>query len=238
MSTFLQLAQKLRRQCISNNASGPDSVLNQTGLLEKVVEWVADSYQEIQIRYPNWRWMKSDFTLQTVAGTDAYAYGACVDTNTTTAISRFACWWLQDLQDPPKLHLTATGFSDQGWLTYLPYNQFRSYYKFGARQTEQKRPVHISIDDADRIVIGPKPDAIYTVSAQYQRGPQKLLADNDTPDMPDRFHDLIMYYAMERYGVNSIAAEKIAEANLHSHRLMQALEQSQLPEMVFGGPLA
>ena len=56
--------------------------------------------------------------------------------------------------------------------------------------------------------------------------------------MPSRFHDLIVYYAMQRYAVNSIAPEVLARARLEGGRILSSLEQSQLPAMALGNPLS
>ena len=237
MSTYLALSQKLRRECINGYASGPSTVTGQTGLMESVVNWIADSYKDIQRRHPNWRWMRSQFTVNTVASTDTYAYTACTDSNTVATISRFSRWWANDKLSPFKCYLTSGGVSGQYWLIYIPYNVFRHQYKFGAQQSLTGQPIHVSVDDSNRIVLGPNPNAIYTVSGDYQRGPQTLAADADEPDMDAQFHDLIVYQAMRRYATRSVAPEKLAEARLLGDPLMRQLENAQLPEIRLGRPL-
>lgn len=237
MSTFLQLAVRLRREC-GVAGTGPAAVVGQTGLHEKLVNWVADAYRDIQLRHPNWRWMRSNFTVNTVAGTDNYAYTACTDTKTAAAISRFAHWWANDRLDRFRFYLTSGGVSGEQWLTFMPYEDFRRIYKFGAQQSATGQPFYVSVDDDEKLVLGPNPNNIYTVSGSYQRGPQMLAADADEPDMPTRFHDLIVYYAMQRYASSTVAPEVLARAVLEGGRIMRALELSQLPQIRLGSPLA
>lgn len=238
MSTYLELCQSLRQECYTSYSNQPTTVVGQTGAMANVVTWISKSYKDIQLRYSNWRWMRSNFTVNTVASTDSYAYAACTDTKTSAAISRFANWWAHDSADPFKCYLTSGGVAGQQWLSYVPYEDFRARYKFGVQQSMTGQPCYVSVDDDEKIVIGPNPDAIYTISGSYQRGPQILAVDADEPDMPSRFHDLIVYWAMQRYAIKAVAPEVLARANLEGGRILRALEQSQLPQMRLGAPLA
>lgn len=238
MSTFLELAQKLRRECINAYAAGPSTVVGQTGLLEEVVNWTADSWRDIQLRYPNWRWMRSSFTVNTTSGDDTYAYGDCTDIKTSVAIARFAQWWAHDKINPFKCYLTSGGVSGQYRLHWMTYEEWRRLYKFSVQQSTPGQPIHVSVDDDENIVLGPTPNGTYTVTGEYQRGPQILAVDADTPDMPVRFHDLIVYYAMQRYAAKKVAPEVLARARLEGGRIERALEQSQVPMIRFGSPMA
>lgn len=238
MSTYLELCQSLRQECYTSYSNQPTTVAGQTGAMANVVTWISKSYKDIQLRYDNWRWMRSNFTVNTVASTDSYDYTDCTDTKTGSAISRFSHWWANDPADGFRSYLTSGGVSGQQWLRYLEYEKFRSFYKFGAQQSQTGQPFVVSVDDDEKIVLGPNPDAIYTISGSYQRGPQILTLDADEPDMPERFHDLIVYWAMQRYAIKAVAPEVLARANLEGGRLMRALEQSQLPKIRLGGPLA
>lgn len=230
MSTYLQLCQALKRECgIAGPTATPATVVGQTGVLEKVVNWVDASHRDIQLKSATWRWMRKPFTLATVPGTDAYAYGTCTDVEATGAIARFSSWWAQDTDFPFTCYLPADGIGTQQRLIYLPLARFNALYRFGPQQLLTGRPVHVSVDNSDRLLFGPNPDAIYTIGGEFQRGPQILTADSDTPDMPDRFQDLIVYYAMQRYAANAVAAEVLARANLEGNRILRALELSQLP---------
>jgi len=121
-------------------------------------------------------------------------------------------------------------------MTLLPWSNFRAIYKIGTRNNGQ--PVHFTIDPQNNLVIGPKPDAIYTVSGEYQMSAQVLAADGDTPELPSDYHDLIYWYALEKYGRFSASPEALQQAQRESSRLMRQLEANQLPPIALGGPLA
>lgn len=237
MSTFLQISQGVCRECgIAGGDTVPSAVLSQTGELQRVVSWVIQAWREIQNRHNDWRWMRAGFTVDTASGDDSYAYGDCTDIITSAAITRFGRWLLNDPSDPPKRYLTASGVGVEGWLSYVDWNGFKSLYRIGTQTNSA--PAWIAIDPQNNLVFGPKPDDIYTVSGDYQRSAQVLAADGDTPEMPEQFHDLIMYRAMEKYALYESANEVLIRAQHEANRMMRQLEANQLPAMFWPGPMA
>lgn len=235
MSTYLQLCVKTRQEC-SIPGTGPTAVTGQIGILKKVVDWVSQAYVDIQNRHDDWRWMRVGFTVNTTIGVDTYAFGACTDILTSAAIARFKRWWANDPYQPFQCFLASAGVGSEYRLIYLPWNNFRQIYKIGAQTNGQ--PSHVSVDDQDRLVLGPKPSAVYTVTGDFQRGAQVLTADGDIPDMPASFHDTIMYYGMEKYGADSVGVEVYQRAKTEGTRMLRALERNQKPEFRMAGPLA
>ena len=235
MSTYLQLCQDVRREC-GIPGTGPTSVSGNTGELDRVVNWVEQAYREVQNRHNNWRFLRKGFTLTTVASDDTYAYGDVTDDATAAAITRFSDWRIEDLKDPPKIYLQSAGSGTQRWMTYTPWEYFKSIYKIGTQNTGA--PVHITFDPNDNIVLGPSPDAVYIITGDYYRSAQVLAADSDTPEMPSQYHDLIVYKAMEKYGFYEAAQEFLAKGEREARRVMRQLELNQLPKIRLGRPLA
>jgi len=237
MSTFLQLAKRLRQESgITSSSAGPTDVTTQTGEMQRVVDWVRSAWIDIQNRHFNWRWMRRAFTFDTAAGTDTYAYGVVTDVDQTGVITRFSHWWVNDEFDPPKSYLTSGGLAGQYWLNYDDLESFRRVYKIGVQTN--KKPGYIAVDHQDRLLLGSNPDDIYTITGEFQRGAQILAADADVPECPTQFHDLIWHYAMEHYGYYEAAPEALARSRKQGMRLMRQLEQNQLPELTIAGPLA
>lgn len=235
--TYLELCQRVRQECV-NIGTGPSTVIGQTGKLAKIVTWVDAAWKEIQLRHHNWRWMRSTFTFNTVASDDTYTYANCTDTRSSATIDRFRRWWADDIMDPFKCYLASEGIATQYRLIFMPWPHFKYLYKFGAQIALTGRPVHVSIDEQDNIVLGPSPNGIFTVIGDYQRGAQVLDSDGDEPDIGEDYHELIVYHAMWRFGADSVAAEVYQRASTEGKRLMRALEASQLPEIGTAGPLA
>jgi hypothetical protein len=235
--TYLQLCQRLRREC-SVGGTGPAAVTGQTGQLAKLVAWAADAYEEIQNRHATWRWLRSTWSVNTVAETDTYAATNCTDTLLSETVSRFSHWWPEDENGCPnvKCYPQSSGVGAEVWLAPLPWSDFRATYKIGTQTSGQ--PQHYTIDPQNNLVLGPKPSAVYVVSGEYQRSPQILAADADVPEMPAQFHNLIVFWAMEKYGADSVAQEVYARAVKEGGRMRRAIERNQLPKTRMGGPLA
>lgn len=235
---YLQLCQRVRQEC-ADVGSGPTTVTGQTGLLGRIVSWVADSYTELQNRYavcPNWRWLRHGFTVDTVADDDSYAYGDVTDTTTSAAITRLSTWRIRDCDDPPNIYLTSSGVGTQTPMTYIDWDTFKYIYKRGTQNASY--PIHISEDPHQNLVIGPKPNGIYTVTGDYLRSAQILALDADTPEMPSQFHMIIVYRAMIRYGFREISSEIIDSAREDYRVLLRQLEQHQLDQFKLAGPMA
>jgi len=232
---YLELAVKARQEC-GASGTGPAAVTNQTGESKRIVDWAADAWTEIQNRHENWKWMRSSFTFNTVLNDDTYAFGGCTDTKTSAAIARFARWWWENLEYSFRIYLQSSGVATEGWLIPMDYEQFKRRYRFGTQNNGF--PAHYTIDEDDNILLGPKPNGVYVVSGDYQRGALVLAANSDTPDMPARFHMLIVYEAMLKYAGYESAQEVWTRAMAHRGVLMRQLEGNQLPQMKLAEPLA
>jgi hypothetical protein len=238
--TFLELVNDLATECgVTGNASAVSSVLNQTGEAKRLVKWIQDAHTEIQNKHPNWKWMRSTFTVDTILGDDTYAPTDCTDTGRLAGIiARFKRWWpyADDGSINIKRFLTSGGVSGEGYMTILPWPYFRSIYRIG---TQNNGPVtNITIDPANNLVTGPKPDAIYTITGEYQLSALVFDSDSDTAEFPEDFDQLIVYQAMKKYGTFHAAQEVWDRGNIEGNKLMRQLEADQLPEVGLAPPLA
>lgn len=231
MSTNLELCKDLRQET-TDTGSGPSTVASQTGELGRIVKWVKDAWTDLQQAREDWLWMRKSFTVNTTASDGVYTYSDCTDTVTALAIARWARWYRDDF----KIFLTSTGVSGETPLIWEDWEYFRHIYRYGTQTNGP--PIHVSQDPTGAIVLGPVPDDIYTVSGDYQLAPQTLAVDGDTPEMPSRFHRLIVYEAMSRYGGNRVAPEAMLRAASEGGALRVALELDQLPKMSYGDALA
>jgi len=241
MSTYLQICQDVARECgIAGGADAspkPTAVTSQIGELNRVVNWVADAYTELQ-NARKWRWLRKKFTLNTVDGTDNYAFGSCTDVSTASAITRFDSWRLNDRRNPPKIYLSSAGVGGETFLDWTIWDNFEYLYKTGSLQSQTSRPFHITFNPDDEIVLGITPNDVYVVTGTYYRSPQILAADGDIPEMPAQFHDLIKYQAMEWYGLFESAPEVISRAQKGIKRLNSQLNKNQGSRFRVGNSLA
>lgn len=241
MSTFLKICQDVARECgVAGGADAtpkPLTVIGQSGELNRIVNWVNDAYLEIQSGQ-NWRWMRKKFSVDTVAGTDTYAFGDCTDVDDAALITRFKAWRLNDQRNPPKIYLTSTGLGGQVLLTWAPWDNFEYLYKTGSLQTQTSQPVHITVNPKDEIQLGITPNDIYTLIGDYHKSAQILAADADVPEMPTAYHDLIKYQAMEFYGFFESAPEIISRAENGMKRIRNQLKRNQDQPYRIAGPMS
>lgn len=233
MSTYLQLCSALRQET-TDSGTGPTAVTGQSGELARFVKWIADAWTELQQDREDWLWMRKSFTVNTVAGTGEYAYTSCTDTVTLLAIARFARWYKSRYDW--KCYLSSGGVAGEYFLQWLNWEDFKFLYRKGTQTNGQ--PVYVSMDPTLKFTLGPKPSAVYVVSSDYQLGPQILAANSDEPEMPSRFHNLIVFEAMSKYGGTRVAPEAMLRAVSEGDRLRAALELDQLARMRYGEPLA
>lgn len=236
MSTYLQLFQKAKRDCRITGAA-PTSVSGNTGVLDRLANWLTDVYVELQNR-AEWRWLRHEFTLPTVADTSTYAYTACTDVETAATIDRFSHWWAHDLEIPYKIYRQSTGVGGEYWLSWTPWEYYRSVYRVGSNTTATGIPALVSVDLLDRLVLGPTPDAVHILTGDYQLSAQTLSLDADIPEMPVQFHDLIVYLAMQKYGMIEGSSEVLMQGQTDGNRMMRQLELNQGSVIRLGGPMA
>jgi hypothetical protein len=223
--TFLQICQRLRQEA-GVSGIGPASVLNQTGEMKRIVDWVNTAWEDIQLTRPNWNWMRADFSFDTTL--DDYDYTAAEAGITT----RFSQWDT----DTIKSFRTSVGVSNEFELGELLYSRYRSIYLVGPQPSGT--PICFSLAPDKKLLLGPKPDGVFTVSGQYWKTPQVLAVDDDEPEMPAEFHMLIVWKALENYGYYESAPECEARGKKYGNRYMNRLELNQLPDVMMAEPLA
>ncbi|HYN54401.1 MAG TPA: hypothetical protein VES38_06825 [Methylotenera sp.] len=223
--TFLQICQRLRQEA-GISGIGPSTVVSQTGEMRRIVDWVNTAYEDIQLARSNWNWMRGDFSFNTTA--NDYDYTAAE----AGIASRFSQWDV----DTIKSFRTSVGVSNEFELGELFYSHYRSIYLTGSQSADT--PVCFSIGPDRKLLLGPKPNGIFTVSGQYWKSPQVLAANADEPEMPAEYHMLIVWMALEQYGLYESAGECVMRGQKNSKRYMNRLEINQLPDVGMANPLA
>ena len=238
--TFLGLVNTLAREAgVSGNASAVSATAGQSGEANRLVNWIIQSHNEIQNRHDgHWKWLRSTWTVNTTANDDTYAPTDCTDTRLNAALTRFKEWIPFDDQGAAnmKKYLTSGGVGGEVWLVNIPWSYFMSIYRRGTQNAGQ--PMHITIDPQNNLVLGPKPDGIYTLNGEYRMSAKVFAADSDTPEMPLDFQDVIWMWAMKKYGLFHAAQEVLERGKTEGGRLMRQLEANQLEDVTMGSPLA
>jgi hypothetical protein len=229
---FLQLAQRLAVEC-GVTSGGPSSVSGQTGMYAKLVNWTNDAYVEIQGMFDNWGWMRKQFAFNTVASTGDYLPATTTNTVNGQLMTDLRYWWPETF----RCQKVSIGVQDEQWLVEWEYQVFRNTYRFNVQV--DGRPVVFAVNPQGKaIMLGQVPNDVYKISGEYQCLPTSMSADTDVPEIPSHLQLVIVYKAMQFYGLYEAAPEVLTRGNTEFSRLMNQLEREQLPGLYLGNPLA
>lgn len=233
---FLQLCQAVREGA-GISGTGPTSVVNQSGEMLRVVNWVKSAWNDLQLWHDQWTFMRGSFRIDTVVGQRAYPYASAIDVDSGLAISSFD-GWLTD-EDEITVYLLSEGKASEGWLSEIDYPSFTVSYEFAGNDAITGRPSVFSIRPEDRaLLLAVKPDGVYRVTGKYRKGLQALAVNDDEPRIPAEFHPAIVHRALVKYALYENAGETLASARSDFGMYLSRMEDRFLPPMGFGRPLA
>jgi len=228
MSTFLQLAQKVAEKSGTVTDGQPTAVTSLTGRLKKVVDMTAEAWRDIQRDRREWLWMRKEFSGNTSSGVAEYAPASFAISDHSRWVTGAKAIWVSE---------TALGFSDEGPITEIDWDQFVAKWKRGAH--DNNRPIEYSIAPNRRIHFGPTPDKDYTIRGEYVQSVQDMAANADVPAMPAEFHDLIVWRGMFLLTGHDEAVWQHSDVGREYMTMMGLLAQDQLPQLRIGAePLA
>lgn len=203
------------------SGAGPTTVVGQTDQLGRLVGWVQQAWQDIQIMRPSWNFMNSDFTFDTNIGTRDYLAA-------DYSITDMKLWDFNSFLIYEKA-LTET---DQNGLLYYPYAQWRAAFRVQMNVRADGRPQNFTITPQNEVRFEPAPDKVYSIDGEYKRSTQTFTADTDVPtNFPDDFHIMIVWQALKYYGFHENAPEVLDEAEVNFDNLLLRLEIEELPAM-------
>lgn len=219
----LELAQNLRSD--AGISGSDDTTVAPTGEWADVVRWIDRAWKDIQLRHKGmWNWKRKSVQFTTVA--------------------------LQKEYDPEAAPMSLTDFGN--WVAYSfraysngdlgnqldlahwqSYESFRDSYLIGSLATTASRPNDVVVSPSKSIILYPTPaDTSFTITADYYSKPQVLTTDSSTPDMPEEFHELILYRALMFASQVEGATDNYSIGEKEFNRLYSQLMLDQLPRMV------
>lgn len=226
LMNFLEICQRVRQE-VGAAGVGPASVLNQTGELKRIVDWVATADGDIQRKYNQWKFMTASFSLNTVAS-DA-SYNAADFLTPVTDLRDFR-------RESLKIYTLSAGVQDETKIYYMEYQDWYEIYGTGLQSTG--RPLYYAVGNDMSLKLGPVPNEIFRMSGEYQKAVTLLSANNNTPPYPEEFHMLPVYLAMKKYGRYTGATELYEDGEREYKKMLIAMERSQLPKIRMGCALA
>lgn len=230
MSTFLELCADVARES-GAIGTAPSAVTGQTGRQLKCVEWVAQAWRLIQNSRRDWTFLRADWSESTVINQLTY------DGTDDFALTRFG----EFLGDRPKyspttIYLPADGQDTEAPLVEIDFDTWKTRYDRGSH--DATKPIEYCIAPDRTLRIGPKPNAVYTIRGEYRKAPQTLAADADEPDLPERFHEIIVWRAIMLMSGSDEAGQAFGDARAKYSEIFANMVRDCVPKMHLEGPLA
>lgn len=209
---FLELCQRVRQES-GISGTGPESVLNQKAILQKVVEWVRQADLDIQRLHGDWFFLWRMGTANLTAGVASYSGQSLGLTGS-----------LQDL-----LVLEINGYP----LRRYSWKQYKAarYQITGLPGT----PSCYTVRPDNMILVSPAPRENMAATAEYSIEIQPMVDDGDFSLIPEKFHDVILQKALMYYASNEEDNSLYQVASMRYENALSELANDQLPTVDFVG---
>lgn len=187
------------------------------GETARLKAWVQDSWRDIQTERQNWKFLFRE-SSHPIPQYTSVIYPPEFEARTV------AQW------DPCTARIGPVGHGRHRSNPLVVENYFDMRDWMQTHPGQRSMPSRMSIHPrTEAIHLSPAADKEYEFFYDYWRIPQELNEDDETPIMPDRFHMLIVWWALERYGGYEVAQDVVTRAQRHASGLMSALIHDQLP---------
>jgi hypothetical protein len=218
---FLQIVNRLKVE--SGRSGGPIGSVATVGADDaRLVAWAADFWRELQTSR-DWRWMRATgAALPVLDGQVIY------DPDADWALTDFGRWVRPSGDYQP----TVTPDGNPGHvsaLSWLDYERFRQRFIILPHQPGAPQFWTEGLDGS--FMVGPTPTGDWVLTADYWREPTELVADADEPDMPAKFHMLIVWGALMQVAGFDAAPEVYQRALANHDRIHADLKAEQGPVM-------
>jgi len=225
--TRLALAKRLARW---SGDTSPDDVTSTetppTEFVGDLVAYIDQAWLDIQLtQHTRWLWMTNQ-SLDTVAltpGTATLALSA-IDATARTVVP-FLDHDTHPLRYILLKHPTTAAIAR---CHFVPYTFYRGYRDRGTRPSQ--RPTRFTILNDGTLEFDPNPDVAYTLNCDWIQQPNELALDGDTPDMPNHFHMLVVWWAMVHLMAFDERGGRYQSANRAYKRMINSLNIEQLGE--------
>jgi len=235
----LELCQFANRYIQGGDAlpgTAPVTVVGQTGYLYEQIKNVADAYKSIQNEQDQWRFMQKQGSFALPSATRVLTNADMVvqvpDYETIRA-DLFGAG-----QRYMQIYADSVGPNNETPVIYVDYQTWRGSIDQGPIPT--CRPYLFTIRPDEAIEFNSIADQDYHFTCDYQRtlgeftqvdvGP--VLANEQTPIFPARFHEAIAWRAVMFWAGSVEATGKYGFARSEFERIMNDMRNDQLPETV------
>lgn len=218
MSTYLELVQELVTELgvggANQGATVPPAVAGQTGQLWNAANWIKQANNNINLMWSDWRYLSTEYAETLTVGSTAVP--AHSGTEVVKKWDRASFWINRSL-------------TSAGPLGFMSWEDFRSNILPGPAATSNSKPSIITQKRDGTLLLNAPCNSTYALTAEFYKRPTLLASDNDTPEMPEEFHRLIVCEAAIKYGNKEAAMEVISGMEAEYDYLLAKLQTDQLP---------
>ena len=207
---YLALCDKLLKETGLSD-QGVSSVVGQTGLNKKAVDWINRAWTEIQ-NLNDWNFLWQTGSFDTVIGQQNY------DPVTNLALSPALNKWVNS-----SVRITESGLT--GHLTYVPWSTW------SRTSFTSAKPVGFTIRPDGALSFNTLPDAVYTIDFDYYRTPQQLSANTDELLLAEQYQDAVLYKAIIYVAAEQDAPELYQDAQAQLNIRLSAMGVTALPSI-------
>ena len=238
MSTFLELCKQTHRKLrIGNDLPGtvPTTVVGQTGDLGDVVECVKEAWLMVQMHHRDWRWMQDSVTVTLTPNVFIITVANFVAQN-----ARFE----HIMPFVAQSHIRYASGRNNSAATnpsmscyFIPWQEFNGGIYTRNPTPASSQPMYFSEQPNRSVRLYPPPSEPapgfnWLFGIPCRKTPQTLAADADIPEMPDEYHNLIVWWAVDIFCRSRSNFDRLsAEAKKEVNRQLFKLAADQLPEM-------
>ena len=198
---FLQLAQRVHSETLRSTAAPTTASTTDVRHL-RLFSRVADAWRDLQ-NERDWKWMRATTDAALVVDQQTY-------TGTELGATRFGRWRHEDSTYYVGIYID--GSPNTLWhVGECDLDTMRQQWVY-RNTTVSSTPLQWCSDESQNMILGPKPRLAYKIRAQYWKAPIELEDDTDTPDMPDRYHMLLVWGALKSLALDDAAPEARTKA--------------------------
>jgi len=198
-----------------------------TNRVQNLVNFVDQAWIDIQLaQNTRWNWMRErqDDDTVVLTASNRILTMATIDATCRTIVP-FIAHDISPLRYILLKHPTTDAVHK---VEFMLIEGFRGYRDRGERP--EGKPTRFTIRRNGDLEFDPTPDLAYKINCDWIHVPTELLLDADSPDMPNHFHMLVVWYAMAHLMDFDEKDKRYLRADRMCKRMLNRLNIEQLHE--------
>lgn len=228
--TYLEIVQKAWR-LVPMNGAVPATVATPTSLSQEgqvLLDMIDDAWTTLKNERQDWRWLRQSISFNTIGNKQLYTPAdlASFESKVTDIVR-----W-----DRSQFRFQRETGEDDLVLICRHEDDFEDLHtRTGPYNSSQGHPIEISVseDDSRSLRIYPVPDDAYAIHGRFWFNSGALSADADVPELPSRFHDILVWKAVQSMGEYMGKDQAIRQGRERYERHRTDLIQNQTQKVEF-----